>query len=108
MNDTITYKVTTPSDGLTQFTFTHHNCILSVGCGPNHYASWVVGDRDDDGPKHLPTSYEVAVFGEDGHLIQITSYDTVAGWQPIDMVQTLLDKMGRDDFNIKDLEFYCD
>ena len=100
--------VTIPRDGLTHFSFPHHKCILSVGCGPNHYATWVVGDRDSDGPKHLPTSYEIGVFGEDGDLIQITSYDTVASYQRIDMVRTILDKMALDNFNIKDLEMFCD
>ena len=109
MNDTSTYKVTTPYDGLTQFSFPHHKCVLSVGCGPNHYASWVVGERfGPKGSHHIPTSYEIGVFGEDGDLIQITSHDTVAGWQPIDMVQTILQKMERSDFNIKDLELFCE
>ena len=60
------------------------------------------------GSQHLPTSYEIGVFHEDGDLIQITSHDTVAGWQPIDMVQTILDKMSQADFNFKDLEMFCD
>jgi hypothetical protein len=108
MNDTMTHKVTCPRNGLTQFSFPHHKCVLSVGSGPNHYATWVVGDRDSDGPKHLPTSYELAVMNEDGDLIQITSYDTVAAYQRIDMVQILLDKMSQTDFDVRDLELFCD
>lgn len=109
MIDSFKATVTTPRDGLTQFSFPHHKGVLSVGSGPNHYATWVVGDRDDDGPKHLPTSYEIAVMrGSDGGLIQITSHDTVAAYQRIDMVQTILDKMSQADFNIGDLEFFCD
>ena len=108
MIESQTATVTIPRDGLTQFSFPHHKCILSVGSGPNHYATWVIGDRDDDGPKHLPTSYELAVINEEGDLIQITSYDTVASYQRIDMVRIILDKMGREDFNIKDLELFCE
>lgn len=60
------------------------------------------------GPKYFPLSYEIGVRGEDGELIQITSYDTVAPYQSLDMVQTILQKMERDGFNIKDLELFCD
>ena len=108
MNDTITYTVTTPRAGLTQFTFPN-GYVLSVGAGSGHYASWVVGDRyDREGTQHIPTSYEVAVLDPNGSFIPLTSCDDVAGWQSLDIVQTILGKMERDNFNPKDLELFCE
>ena len=109
MIESQTATVTNPVAGLTHFSFPHHKCILSVSYKTGSYATFVVGDRwDDTKDQHIPTSYEIGVFGEDGDLIQITSCDTVAPYQRIDMVQTILQKMERDDFNIKDLELFCD
>jgi hypothetical protein len=103
-----TFTVTTPRTGLTQFTFSN-GFVLSIGYGAGHYASWLVGERfGPEGSQHIPTSFEVAVMDPDGNFLPITSNDQVAGWQSLDMVQALADKMSRDNFNPKDLELYCD
>lgn len=110
MNDTKnTFTVTTsPKAGLTQFTFSN-GYVLSVGYGAGHYASWLIGERfGPEGSQHIPTSFEVAVMDPNGDFIKLTYCDAVAGWQSPDMVQTLLNKMGSEDFNPKDLELFCD
>ena len=108
LESTSNYTVTTPRTGLTQLTFTN-GYVLSIGAGAGHYASWVVGERfGPEGSQHIPTSYELAVLDPNGIFIPLTSCDDVAGWQPLDMVQTIIQKMERDNFNPKDLEFYCD
>ena len=100
--------MTTPRTGLTQFNFAS-GYILSVGYGMGHYASWVAGERfGPEGSQHIPTSFEVAVMDPNGDFLPITSSDQVAGWQSLDMVQTLVAKMERDNFNPKDLELFCD
>tara|TARA_R110000796_G_scaffold9573_6_gene32601 strand:+ start:498 stop:827 length:330 start_codon:yes stop_codon:yes gene_type:complete len=108
MNDTKnTFTVTTPRAGLTQFTFSN-GYVLSVGCGAGHYASWVVGERfGPEGSQHFPTSFEVAVMDPNGDFLPINISDDVAGWQSLDIVQALKDKMGRDTFDPKDLHFFC-
>ena len=108
LESTSNYTVTTPRTGLTQLTFSN-GYVLSIGAGAGHYASWVVGDRyDREGTQHIPTSYEVAVLDPNGDFIKLTSCDDVAGWQSLDIVQTILGKMGRDNFNPKDLEHICE
>ena len=101
MNDTINYTVKEVRPGLVQATF-ENGCILSIGFGEGHYATHLF-----DGSL-IPTSYEVAVFGPDGNFIKLTSYDDVAGSQSIDTVQTILQKMERDNFDPKDLELFCE
>ena len=104
-----TITVSRPRDGLKQFTFSHHGYKLSVGFGANHYASWMVGERfGPEGSQHFPTTYEVAVLDEDDNFLPLTSMDQVAGWQSPDVVEALIQKMSRDDFDHKDLKFYCD
>jgi len=109
MIESQTATVTSPVSGLSHFSFPHHKCILSVAYKSGSYATFVAGDRfSDTKDQHIPLTYELAVFNEDSELIQITSHDTVAAYQRVDMIQTILDKMGREDFNIKDLELFCD
>ena len=109
MNESQTATVPLQGPGLTHFSFPHHKCILSVSCKRGSYATFVVGDRwSDPKDQHIPLTYELGVFNEDSELIQLTSVDTVAPYQRVDMIQTILDKMGREDFNIKDLELFCD
>ncbi len=104
-----TITVSRPRDGLKQFTFSHHSYKLSVGYGHGHYASWMVGERfGKEGSQHFPTSFEVAVLDEDRNFLPLTSCDDVAGWQSPDVVEALIKKMSRDDFDHKDLKFYCD
>ena len=103
-----TYTVTTPRVGLTQFNFANHY-TLSVGYGAGHYASWIDGERfGPEGSQHIPTSYEVAVLNPNGDFIKLTSCDDVAGWQSLDMVQTLVQKLERENFDPRDLELFCD
>jgi hypothetical protein len=103
-----TFTVTTPRVGLTQFTFSN-GYVLSVGYGAGHYASWLVGERfGPEGSQHIPISFEVAVINPNKNFIKLTSCDDVAARQSPDRVQTLLNKMGSEDFNPKDLELFCD
>ena len=103
-----TFTVTTPRAGLTQFTFSN-GYVLSVGYGAGHYADFLVGDRlGPEGSQHIPTSFEVAVMDPNREFIKLTYYDDVAARQSPDMVQKLLNKMGSEDFNPKDLELFCD
>jgi len=44
----------------------------------------------------------------DNNFLPLTSSDQVAGWQSPDVVEALIKKMSRDDFDHKDLKFYCD
>ena len=107
-NNTNNFTVTTPRDGLTQFTFSN-GYVLAIGYGAGHYASWLDGERfGAEGTQHIPTSFEVAVMDPNGDFLPITSSDQVAGWQSLDMVQTLKEKMNRDNFNPKDLHLFCD
>ena len=99
LETTSNYTVTTPREGLVQATF-KNGCILSIGYGEGHYATHLLGV--------IPTSFEIAVFGPDGHFIALTDYDDVAGSQSLDMVQTILQKMERENFDPKDLELFCE
>ncbi len=102
------YTTETPRVGLTQFTFSN-GWVLSVGYGSGHYASWVVGERfGPEGSHFFPTSYEVAVLSPAGDMVSLTEHDSVAGWQSLDMVQTILQKMEREDFTPSDLTLYCE
>tara|TARA_R110002012_G_scaffold318011_1_gene535421 strand:- start:560 stop:889 length:330 start_codon:yes stop_codon:yes gene_type:complete len=103
-----TFTVTNPRDGLTQLTFSN-GYVLSIGYGAGHYASWLVGDRfGPDGSHYIPTSYEVAVMDPNGAFLPIYGMDDVAGWQSLDIVQALKDRMSRDTFDPKDLHLFCD
>ena len=98
MNDTKNYTVKHPREGLTQFVF-ENGYTLSVGCGEHHYSHNLGG---------IPTSYEIAVLDPAGAFVQLTEYDDVAGYQSITMVETLLQKMGRDSFDPRDLYLFCE
>ena len=108
MKNNTSYTVTTPRTGLTQFNFAN-GYVLSIGYGAGHYASWMSGERfGPEGSQHIPTSFEVAVMDQNGNFVRLTDCDDVAGWQSLDMVQTLKEKMNRDNFNPKDLHLFCD
>ncbi len=98
MNDTKKYTVKHPREGLTQFVF-ENGYTLSVGCGKMHYSHNLGG---------IPTSFEIAVVRPFGGFVPLTEHDDVAGYQPLSMVETLLQKMGRDDFDAHDLELFCE
>ena len=106
MNDTMTYTVKEVRPGLVQATFTN-GYILSIGFGEGHYATHLF-DGPLGKPGFIPTSFEVAVLDPKGDFIKLTEYDDVAGQQSLDMVQTILQKMERENFNPKDLELYCE
>ena len=43
-----------------------------------------------------------------GAFLPIYGMDDVAGWQSLDIVQALKDRMSRDTFDPKDLHLFCD
>jgi len=106
MNDTITYTAKELHPGLVQVTF-KNGYTLSIGFGDGHYATHLF-----DGPLGkaglIPTSYELGVFDPKGDFVRLTEYDDVVGHQSIDIVKTLLQIMGHDNFDPKDLKFYFD
>jgi len=106
MTDTITYTAKELRPGLVQVLF-ENGYTLSIGFGDGHYATHLF-----NGPLGkagiIPTSFEVAVLDPKGDFIKLTEYDDVAGQQSLDMVQTILQKMERENFNPKDLELYCE
>jgi hypothetical protein len=109
MSESRKATVTNPCDGLVQASFPHHKCRLSIAFKTGSYATFLFGERYDTPERqHIPLSYEIGVFNEEGSLIQITPYDTVAPYQTLDMVRTILAKMEDEDFNPKDLEMFCD
>jgi len=94
---------------LKQVSFPHHDYVLSIGYGKGHYASWVVGGRwDEEGSQHFPTTFELAVLDKNGKFYPLTSCDDVAGWQPIDMIEIIVDRMSRRHFDIAELKYFCD
>jgi len=107
MNDTINYTVKETHPGLVQANF-ENGYTLSIGFGAGHYATYLFGSSRLGKPGFIPTSYEIAVLDPNGDFIKLTEYDDVAGQQSLDMVQTILQKMERDNFDPKDLELYCD
>ena len=106
MTNTITYTAKELRPGLVQVLF-ENGYTLSIGFGDGHYATHLF-----DGPLGkaglIPTSYELGVFDPKGDFVRLTEYDDVVGHQSIDIVKTLLQIMGHDNFDPKDLKFYFD
>jgi len=106
MNNTITYTAKELRPGLVQVIF-KNGYTLSIGFGDGHYATHLF-----NGPLGkaglIPTSYELAVLDPNGGFIKLTEDDDVAGQVKLDMVQTLIQKLERDNFDPKDLELYFD
>jgi len=73
-----TYEVHTPRKGVTQYTFTGHGYILSVGDSELHYA---------DPEKDL---VEIALLDKNDKFVPLTSCDNVAGYVPRSKVAVML------------------
>ena len=78
MKEKNTYTMTTPREGLTQYKFEGHGYTLSVATHELAYANSHEG------------TVEIAILNEHGKLMNLSAYDTVAGYQPMSRVGEFL------------------